>query len=454
MTAVDRTRGAGDPAAAPQRGSVLAPVLFTLRTKGTRGLATRVVTVGTRFGPTPLVLRRRLDRMIDEAAHHGFRPTCPITTTVLVRHPDTVRALADRGMEIAVHGLRHNDHLAMDAELQRREIQQAVALFRRCGIEPAGFRAPYLRADERTRAAVRAAGLAYQSDDAVVFDTDRLQGIAAGTEPYRLAVEMYAARPAASTTTRPSLDDGLVRIPVCLPDDEMLVDRLHLPEDAIAEVWQQILAGTHARGDLFTMQIHPERFVKSLAAVRSVLTEASSLGTVWTARLDEIAQWWRARAACRIEKGRRDGRTRFALAGDSRARMRLVGGPNMKGPGRAPVRSMTLPDDRLPAVGLAQGTPETVRRLLVEDGFLVVTDPDVACAVQLPATVDATDELALRTRVLQAERPVLAVDRWPYGTQSALALTGDIDSLTIQDFFHRVRENARGVPAWLTGGVR
>jgi hypothetical protein len=240
---------------------------------------------------------------------------------------------------------------------------------------------------------------------------------------------------------------------VCVPDDEMLVDRLHLPAQACARVWCEILDATHARGDLFTMQVHPERFVKSLAAVRAVLTKADSLDGVWTARLDEIAQWWAARDRCRIERRAVvHGTVTYALVGDTRARMRLVGGAGTADQ-RAPGRSLTVPADRLPAVALARGTSATVRRFLEEDGFLVLTEPKVPCAVELPASVDGADQIALRRRVLATPHPLLAIDRWPYGATSALALTGDIDALTVQDFAFRMRENVQGVPKWIADGA-
>jgi hypothetical protein len=35
--------------------------------------------------------------------------------------------------------------------------------------------------------------------------------------------------------------------------------------------------------------------------------------------------------------------------------------------------------------------------------------------------------------------PLIRLGAWPYGNRSALAVTGDIDALTIWDFAHRFR---------------
>lgn len=431
---------------------LLSPFVFTLRTKGPVGLASRFFTVATRFGPTPRIMIRRLDQMVDMAAAMGLLPTCPITTTVLARHPGAVRALSDRGMEFAVHGLRHNDHKAQDELTQQREIAKAVEVFERYGVRPTGFRAPYLRSDDATRAAVRAAGLAYQSDDTVAFRVPNVSDEAVRTDAYQRALTMYDAQDGALVACRPTLADGLVRIPVCVPDDEMLVDRLHVDDRACAAAWRAVLDTTHTQGDLFTVQVHPERLGRSAGAVMAVLERAHGLaGGVWAARLDEIAAWWRVRAECRLDLGEMvGGRTTVTVAGDRRAGLRLVGGSSDAG--AKAVRTITVHSPRLPAIGVDPSVPDEVVRFLREDGYLVLTRPG-DCALRLSGPIDPADQLGLRRRIAAAEHPVAVLDRWPNGRRSALALTGDIDALTIQDFVHRVRENTQGAPGWITGTV-
>ena len=439
-----------DDAAVATGSGLLSPFVFTLRTKGPVGLASRFFTIATRFGPTPRVMIRRLDRMVDMAAAMGLLPTCPITTTVLARHPGAVRALSDRGMEFAVHGLRHNDHIAQDELTQQREIAKAVEVFARYGLRPTGFRAPYLRSDDATRAAVHAAGLRYQSDDAVAFRVPNVSGEAVLTDAYQRALTLYDAQDGARVACRPTLADGLVRIPVCVPDDEMLVDRLHVADRVCADAWRAILDTTHAQGDLFTVQVHPERLGRSGGAVLAVLERANGLaGGVWTARLDEIADWWRARAECRLDLGELVGeRTTVSVVGDRRAGLRLVGG-GADADARA-VRTMTVSSPRLPAIGVDPSVPVEVIRFLREDGYLVLDRPG-EYALRLSGPIDPADQMGLRRRIAAAEHPVAALDRWPNGRRSALALTGDIDALTIQDFVHRVRENTHGAPTWITG---
>jgi hypothetical protein len=47
---------------------------------------------------------------------------------------------------------------------------------------------------------------------------------------------------------------------------------------------------------------------------------------------------------------------------------------------------------------------------------------------------------ALVVQIEQSDAPLIHFGTWPNGSRAALAITGDIDSVTIQDFFLRVRE--------------
>jgi hypothetical protein len=229
----------------------------------------------------------------------------------------------------------------------------------------------------------------------------------------------------------------------------MLVDRLHFSDAACARAWHSILDTTHARGDLFTMQIHPERIDRSASALASVIERASTAeGGVWLARLDEIADWWLARHSCRIEMRLvGDGRAEFAVHGDPRVRMSLVGGAAPISPDLRNKRALILPVDPMPAIAVEPGTSESVLQFLHDDGYLVARHdwPAPPPAVHLDRRANRAGELAIRRSITTADHAVLALDRWPGGCRSALAVTGDIDALTVQDFWHRMRENGRPV---------
>ena len=69
----------------------------------------------------------------------------------------------------------------------------------------------------------------------------------------------------------------MIDIPVNLPDDEIMVERLQIDEQSQAAIWLAILETTYTRGDLFTVQLHPERSFECSYALRAVLDLLQSI---------------------------------------------------------------------------------------------------------------------------------------------------------------------------------
>ena len=142
-------------------------LVMSLRGRGAVGSAARTAAVLSRFGATASAMAARLERYRTVAADFGARPTWPATACVLARHPDLLRRYADGGAELAVHGLVHGDHALLDYATQRETIARAVGIFERAGLEPAGFRGPYLRYNDATITVLRELGFRYHSSQAL-----------------------------------------------------------------------------------------------------------------------------------------------------------------------------------------------------------------------------------------------------------------------------------------------
>jgi peptidoglycan/xylan/chitin deacetylase (PgdA/CDA1 family) len=421
----------------------LRPLQLTWEAKGPVGLVDRFRTVSTRFGPTPERMLRRLRAYADFGARTGVAPTWPITATVLARNPASIRPFLDDGVEFAIHGLYHNDHSLMPARLQLRDICLAQAAFRRAGIPAVGFRAPYLRANEDTATAVAAAGLAYLSNQAVVFRTLGSGLLPSQQRTYARALTLYDAHDADVVACRPEIRDALVHIPVTIPDDEILVDRLGLTPQEQGAVWGSMLETIHERGDLFTIQLHPERWSLCASAVATVVSSAAQLpGGVWTACLHEIASWWAARAACQLEvEWVEDGGVEVSLKGDPRAVLlvrRDIGPESVE-----TSRRVTLVSHRLPSIGVAADASPRLVQFLSDEGYAVKVgaSPD-ECTVYLDRGAGELTQMSVRRRIAAAPGPLVRIAPWPQGRRSALALSGDIDALTFQDFVLRIGQNA------------
>jgi len=426
----------------------------SLQSRGASQTIARTAKVVSRFGATPAAMARRLDRYESIVAAHGARPTWPTTACVLERHPDLLRRYADRGVELSLHGLVHGDHAALDRGRQLASIARAIDVFEQAGVRAVGFRGPYLRYNEATLAVLRALGLRYHSTQAVSFPLLWSQLDARAASQYALALRLYGAVDARTTAVRPRLREGLVDIPVAVPDDEILLDRVRLAEPALSAEWLHILGLTYRRGDLFTVQLHPERIGQLGSALESTLSTARELRpAVYVAGLDDIAQWWlrRARFSLRVTRAG-DGRCRVALAADVDATL-LVRGLSVPAAAwygrdsRSEAREFVADAERLPVVAVSRRSSPDVARFLAEEGFATESSDDrerFGAYVDVPGP--SWSEAPLLDTIESAPGPLVRIGRWPDGARSALAVTGDIDALTLRDFVSRSWETHGWVP--------
>jgi peptidoglycan/xylan/chitin deacetylase (PgdA/CDA1 family) len=377
--------------------------------------------------------------------------TLPVTACVLARHSTLMRRLARRHVELAVHGLVHNDHAVLSYERQYESIAKAAETFRSRGIPFAGFRSPFLRANEATNRAVRELGFRYHSTQAVVFPVIPAQP--AGQHPpvsFLNALRLYNPLDAAHVAVRPRDRAGCIDLPVSLPDDDMLVDRLAYAADQQSRVWLDILDFTYRRGDLFTLQLHPERVLVMERTLRAVLEEARSrVPRVWIAGLGELASWWERRKRAHLQVLElAPGRYRITLAGDDDLGLLIRGLPAVQAsPWRdrdllADVSNFEVAADTMPVVGVSPRTVPSARAFLAEEGFPIeISDAPARFTSYVDLPEPGFDEIALLEELDRARGPIVRLWRWPRGIQSALAVTGDIDAITLQDFILRMWES-------------
>jgi hypothetical protein len=213
---------------------------------------------------------------------------------------------------------------------------RAVQLFREHAVPYTGFRAPYLHWNEDTMRVVEDYKFRYSSNRTVfwnVIDEDSLQarqreGLERGRAFYRpVSVDRMIVLPYRLR--------GFVEIPVSLPDDEILIDRMYINDaDYLGEVWSRILEESYRRGELFTLQLHPERIDFFADALRGLLgVVRSKKPGIWVATLDQIAEWWVDKAANRIDLVRDGGKFRADIkACRPSGRRRPGNGPRLRRP--------------------------------------------------------------------------------------------------------------------------
>jgi peptidoglycan/xylan/chitin deacetylase (PgdA/CDA1 family) len=377
--------------------------------------------------------------------------TFPLTAVVLKRNSDTIAKYLDQDVEFAVHGYVHIDYSPLAPEEQRAHLRHARDVFADEGITAVGFRSPYLSAGPHLYAAASAAGFSYVSNQPIIWDALEQDAFTPSTyASYEQALAFYDPWQVNKRPSVPRLRGQLVEIPVSLPDDEILLDRLDGEAKGLVEkAWRRILRQSYQRGELFTIQLHPERIAGCVEGLSAVLDEARTLTPpVWVARLNEIATWWRARADATVSvTERHNGGFDLRVDGPNGTAVLIRDvetdaptTPWANGYQKVQSTAFTVHTSQRPFLGLSPATPPKLGRFLQQQGYVFEINEE---SHHYPCYLDETDfeaghERALLDQIEEGDHPLVRLGRWPNGARSALAVTGDIDALTLWDYGLRV----------------
>jgi hypothetical protein len=372
-----------------------------------------------------------------------------VTGNLLDRYPDTFRKIAAAGAEFGLHGFVHTDYALLPLDRQREDLEKTLSSFRRLGINAAGFRGPYLRWNDDSIAAARDLGLEYGSNRGVAWDVlgPFLNGDRRRLEAYEKGLRLYSAVPSARMLSLPATVGGLIDMPASLPDDEAIVDRLRLPPEQRARVWQAMVREVHARGELLVHTLHHERLRLCKPALRAMLEEARTLSPrVWFAGLAEIAQWWRERSANPIDiEELGPGRYRITggpPGGAVLARHVVAPGPDWHGHWKVLGPSATIEASSPPWIALPEESPPQLVDFLRAEGFVVRVGPPSDAGTRLDGwtSFGPADASRLLAELDDLDSPLVRLWRWPGAARCAVSMTGDVDSMSLLDFVRRPLE--------------
>ncbi|HJT56512.1 MAG TPA: polysaccharide deacetylase family protein [Ktedonobacteraceae bacterium] len=438
-------------------------IFFSIKTKGVHNFARRLRTVFTRFGLTEAQTQRALQAIIDTLQSYNAAPTFFIPAVVLRRHADLIAGIARRGAEIGVHGYVHNDYRTLTEPEQYNQTRKAVSVFERLQVPFQGFRNPYLGWNDASLRVFTELDFCYESNQAIlhdVIDTEMLSPLI--RSGFEKSLDLFQATSCSAYALRPHFEGKLLRIPTSIPDDEMLFDRLRITDAGeVGRIWGQVMQRVYDLGGLYTLNLHPERGLLCQQALNSLLGYACSRPLpVWVARIGDIAQWWKERSKFRLTVTPQ-GADSWHVEATCTTRATLLGRhltvkeqpvtPWLGDDALIESRSFTVQSPQYPCIGISIRTPEAVVNFLNEQGY-----PSMRCAseesqnyayyLDMPEGLETTkkDQVqrlsALIDEIEALEAPLLHFGCWPDGSRAALAVSGDIDSVTVQDFFLRVIE--------------
>lgn len=440
-------------------------VAYSIKTKGTHNFVRRLHTVFTRFGFTEARIRYALHTIIDTTRTYDGAPTFFIPAVVLARHPELIDKIARDGTEIGVHGYVHNDYRTLNKEQQLQQTRKAISIFKHVEIPYSGFRNPYLGWTRESLEVFADLGFHYESNIAILHDVvDQEAFTPLIRSGFTRSLKLFQAIPCSTYALRPHFEGALLRIPTSIPDDEMLFDRLRITDpQEVGNIWSEVMQRVYDRGGLYALNLHPERGVLCQQALETLLVYAHSRQLpVWVTRIGDVAQWWKERSLFRFS---------ITPLGDHRWQVEERSSP------RATILARKLViEDRpttpwyemdvrvqsqsgafivkaplCPCIAISPQTPQQVEAFLYEQGYAVIRCLEeeahlYTLYIDRPEGLGATSEeqtaskIALVEQIEALELPLLHFGCWPNGNRAALCISGDIDSITVQDFFLRIVE--------------
>lgn len=246
-------------------------ILESLANRGLRKTVERGVSIIRRYGLTKEKILGNLELLMNVLDDYDAKATLPITATTFLHNPEILEVLDTKRVELAIHGYEHINYTKLPYETIITQLNEAINIFRRNRIDVYGFRAPYLKVNDNVIRAISESGLKYDSSYPLYFDV--LPKNLKNSENVKKLLSQYDLK--YSKLYVYEVENGVLEIPVALPDDEILVDRLRLGPREVAKYWIKILNEiVNYEGGIFVLQLHPERLNLLEYSLRKTIEEA------------------------------------------------------------------------------------------------------------------------------------------------------------------------------------
>ena len=283
----------------PTKGKVTKYLRFVFRTKGFIGFFLRMGMLVRRFDLSGNKMKRAISEIQQIGKKYGYQPALIIPSIVLRRYNSFFKLFSNNGLEFCAHGYVHRDFKPLSLGEQVAQIGMAREIFNDFGMPVYGFRSPYLSRNCFTTEAIQKNNFLWESNETLIWNDYLVSQELKLSSLMRDAIHLlYSPLDAQENVVIPRLLGEVVGIPIALPDDEMLIDRFGIIDsNTIESIWGTILEKTRERGDIFVLQLHPERFAICRDAMKGLLNRASHPKQgIWVTGMKEVAEWWKEKS--------------------------------------------------------------------------------------------------------------------------------------------------------------
>ena len=417
--------------------------------RGPKFITQRASKLFSRYGISAQRSKTRIEDSMQTLAKFGCAPTFFTPGTVVERYPQFIQGLQKEGAEIAVHSYQHIDLSAIKPAEAVDQLMKALSVFEKFGIENHGFRGPYLGCSKELLDSIPADLFEYSSNQAIWVDGPALDSARNQTLIFDTLRRFYQPAPSSETVSNPSMRTNLLEIPVCVPDDLQLHDGLNLKSPGISQVWIEMLQQTHARGDLFNLIFHPELSSICTESFEILLEQAKLLKpAVWITRLCDINDWWKEKAGFKVDVHPNSEGLTLEFTCSARGTVLAKGFDHTYSDNlwnetyfELQDKTLTLPTNQHPFVGLDYKAPEQIVTFLREQGYIVITD-HMATSCEVYIDAETLSRLGSQVNIIDyietSSAPLIRFWKWPNGAKSAICITGDLDAMTLFDYASRL----------------
>jgi peptidoglycan/xylan/chitin deacetylase (PgdA/CDA1 family) len=398
----------------------------------------RLATIFKRYGLGKSRFSRSLNGFIDLALKYHIKPSFPVTASVMARHPVFFRNAVDRGVELAVHGFRHIDYSHAEDPVFEKHYQLALSVFRESGLTNFGHRFPYLRRNSKRLASLGGLGLKWDSSETILWPVLNQNKL----EPFRREalnriLESYEVKTSDEYFSLPSHLNGMIEIPVSLPDDDILIERLGITEsEELFDLWWNLIEQAKSKSELAVLQLHPERFAVFAKPLELILQHLKMDKSAWIAPLGEIAEWWKNGRIWEWKiESIEPGIFQIDVTCSNDAEIQIQGGEPIT------LKSFKLKSTIKPTLGIEPNADPGWSEFAKQEGFAYErSTEDHIYQYRIPSGLSCTfqTQKQLIERLKTDHRPLLRIGRWPKGKNFAVSITGDIDNVDIWDFWGRI----------------
>ena len=268
-----------------------------LKTRSFDRVFFRIYSIIKRYGFSVKKYNNNLHAFMQICAEYNTTPTFPVTANVLCKHSFIFKKLQKSGAKLAIHGLRHIDYTRIRTKNLSNEFIKAQQIFDMHQIDRGGNRFPYMRRPDHFHNLLASLGFDWDSSHVISWN-----GLDSTLFPkklwnnYQRILNTYNPESSDDVAQIPEMQGNLVQIPVSVPDDDILIERLEIRNQSLLfDIWNNILNLTIQRQEMMILQVHPERIEYFDYALKKLLHHAIEKKTIWIASIEEIAVWWRER---------------------------------------------------------------------------------------------------------------------------------------------------------------